>query len=434
MNQLYYIKDLVKFSLPIIAGQIGQMLFGIGDIVIAGRYSTEVVSALGIASSIVSPFLLVGLGITFALSPLASKEVGEKIKSPTLLFTSTYISTLAGFLMATLLLLLRTQLDLLGLDTHIQELVSSYLLICAPSIVMALIFQASKEYLQAYDQTYFSNFLILLFNAINIGLNIVFMFGLYGFPELGIEGAAFATLLTRSLMAIILWFYTYKKHPGSFRFHSTHAKELLLLGLPISVSVLVEVMMFTAITVLAGTMGVLISASHNIALHLASLTFMVPLGLSSACTVRVAQQLGKKDYVKLHKYALAGLQTGAGFMCLSAAAYLFYPEVLARLMSDDKELITASAGLLFYVAIFQISDGIQVVLMGILRGLSITKRPTILAFIGNWIFGFPLSLYLAYEKEMLAKGLWLGLAFGLSFMAISLGILYMKVRPQEASV
>jgi MATE family multidrug resistance protein len=235
-------------------------------------------------------------------------------------------------------------------------------------------------------------------------------------------------------MAIILWVYTYKKHPGSFKFHSTQAKELLFLGLAISVSVLFEVMMFTTITVLAGTMGILNSAAHNIALHLASLTFMVPLGLSSACTVRVAQQLGKKDYVKLHKYALAGLQTGAGFMCLSAAAYLFYPEVLARLMSDDKELITASAGLLFYVAIFQISDGIQVVLMGILRGLSITKRPTILAFIGNWIFGFPLSLYLAYEKEMLAKGLWLGLAFGLSFMAISLGILYMKVRPQEASV
>jgi MATE family multidrug resistance protein len=146
------------------------MLFGIGDIVIAGRYSTEVVSALGIASSVVSPFLLVGLGLTFALSPLASKEVGEKIKSPTLLFTSTFISTLAGFLMAALLLLLRTQLDLLGLDAHIQELVSSYLLICAPSIVMALIFQASKEYLQAYDQTYFSNFLILILSCSSINM------------------------------------------------------------------------------------------------------------------------------------------------------------------------------------------------------------------------------------------------------------------------
>lgn len=430
--KLYYIKDLVKFSLPIIAGQIGQMLFGIGDLVIAGRYSTEVVSALGIAGSLVSPFLLVGLGITFALSPLASQEVGQKTKSPTLLFTSTFVSTIAGLLVTGPLLILRTQLDFLGLSPHIQELVSSYILICAPSIIMALVFQTAKEYLQAYDETYFANFLILLFNAINIGLNIVLMFGFLGLPELGIEGAALATLLTKSLMAIILWVYTYCKHPGTFSFHSQHAKDLLSLGLPISASILVEVMMFTTITVLAGTMGVLISAAHNIALHLASLTFMVPLGLSSACTVRIAQQWGKKDYEKLHQYALAGLQTGAGFMGLSAAAYLFYPEVLARLMSDEPELIAASATLLFYVALFQLSDGIQVVFMGILRGLGVTKRPTLLAFIGNWVLGIPLGIYLAYEQNMMAKGLWLGLAVGLSFMALSLGVLYHKVRPRAA--
>lgn len=430
---MYYVKDLIKFSLPIIAGQIGQMLFGIGDIVIAGRYSTEVVSALGIASSLVSPFLLVGLGVTFALSPLASQEVGRSAKSPTLLFTSTLISIATGLFMTALLLILRSQLDLLGLGAAIQELVSLYILISAPSLITALIFQAAKEYLQAYDETYFANFLILAFNVINVLLNIVLMFGLWGFPELGIAGAAWATLFTRTAMAAILWGYTYKKHPGHFRFEPDQAKALLSLGLPISLSVLVEVMMFTTITVLAGKMGVLVSAAHNIALHLASLTFMVPLGLSSACTVRVAQQLGRRDFEKLHHYALAGLQCAAAFMSLSAAGYLFFPTFLARLMSDDPELIAASAGLLFYVALFQLSDGIQVVFMGILRGLSITKRPTLLAFVGNWVFGIPLGVYLAYEKQMMAKGLWLGLAVGLSFMAISLAHLYVRVRPRPDS-
>lgn len=407
------------------------MLFGIGDLIIAGRYSTEVVSALGIAGGLVSPFLLVGLGITFALSPLASQEKNQTQRSPTLFFSASVISILAAFFVMGLLLWLNLNLSVFGLNPEIEKLVYQYVLICAPSLIPALLFQVAKEYLQAFDQTYFSNALILIFNLFNIGLNIVLMFGLLGFPELGIKGAAWATLVSRTLMAIFLIAYTFKHHEISFQFNKVQSVQLLGLGLPIAASILVEVLMFSTITVLAGRMGVLISAAHNIALHLASLTFMVPLGLSSACTVRVAQQLGRRDAEKLHQYAMAGLKVASCFMGLSALMYFLAPEYLARLMSDEPELIKKAAELLFFVALFQLSDGIQVVLMGILRGLSITKRPTLMAFIGNWILGIPLGLYLAYSQNMMAKGLWLGLAVGLSFMAISLFILYQKARPRS---
>lgn len=426
MNNWPTLKNLILFSLPIIAGQIGQMLFGIGDIVVAGRYSTEVVAALGVAGGIFAPFMLIGLGVTFAVSPLTSQRRGANQKETGFLSSSLLVSTLIALVLMGALFLFTSFISVLNLNPKIEGMVVEYLTICSPSLIPVLLFQVMKEFLQAHEDTYVANGVILFFNVLNVAFNIVFMFGLMGFPEMGIVGAAIATVLGRTLMSVTLLIYTLKKHTINWDYQAKHARELLGLGVPIALSILVEVMVFSTITVLIGKMDVLTSAAHNIVLHLASLTFMVPLGLSSACSVKVALPFGRQDFQELHRFAMAGQTIAISFMCFTGLSYYFFPDVFLGLATNDAAVIEVATGLIFFVALFQLSDGIQVTFMGILRGMGITKTPMIIAFISNWMVGLPIGATLAYHFEMGAKGLWLGLTIGLTLMAISLSVLYFK--------
>lgn len=426
MNKWQTLRNLILFSLPIIAGQIGQMLFGIGDIVVAGHYSTEAVAALGVAGGIFAPFLLIGLGVTFAVSPLTSQRRGASIPETGFLSSSLAVAIIVAVILMIFLGLFIQNISALNLNPKIEEMVVQYLWICSPSLIPVLLFQVMKEYLQAYEDTYISNGIILFFNVLNVLFNIVFMFGLFGFPEMGIVGAAIATLLGRSLMMMVLFLYTMRKHPMNLSLERTHAKELLTLGIPIGLSILVEVMVFTTVTVLIGKMDVTTSAAHNIVLHLASLTFMVPLGISSACSVKVAVPFGRKDFKELHRFAMAGLTLSVSFMLLTGFSYYFFPEAILGLATKDEAVKQVAIGLIFLVALFQLSDGVQVTFMGILRGMGITKVPMLIAFASNWLIALPIGATLAYYYGYEARGLWIGLAIGLTLMAFALSFVYFK--------
>ena len=420
------LKEVVLFCLPLIAGQIGQMLFGIGDIMVAGRYSNEVVSALGISNGIFAPFLMFGLGVCYAVGPIAAQIRGEGKEEQDVLPSSLLASLITGVALWVLMIILLSQIHFLKLAPEIESLVVVYLEICSISMIPILIYQVLKEYLQAFDNTFFANATIIVFNISNVLVNMVLMFGMGPFPELGIKGAAIATLLNRAAMAIVLGFYAVRFHPVHWSECLHKLKAVFQLGIPIALGTLTEVLVFSSVTVLIGKMSVLASASHNIVLNLASLTFMVPLAVSSASAVKVGEQFGKKDGHMIHQYAKASLIISFIFMSITASAYLGIPRILLRFATDDIQVLNYAAGLLLWVGIFQIPDGIQVTFWGILRGIGVTKTPMVLSLTFNWLVGLPFGYFLATNMNMEASGYWAGLSAGLYLMSFGMILTYWK--------
>jgi len=426
MEKLKTLREIFLFALPIISGQIGQMLFGVGDIVVAGHYSGQAVSSIGVAAGIFAPFLMVGIGLLLCTGPLASEQKGRGVTDNSLLFNSFVIASVSSLVLISALFILAANIRWLGLNPEIEDSVALYLNWTALSLWPALIFQSIKEYLQAYGKTFYPNALIILFNVINVLLCYVFMFGKGPIPEMGVKGAAIVTSLCRLFMAIILFFYLKKALPFEKHFNIQTIKRMFKLGLPISFSVLCEVLVFSTVTVLVGKMSLTASASQGLVINITSLTFMVPLAIGSAVSVLVSEQLGKKSLDGIIRYSLGSLALALIIQIVFAAMYLSVPQLILGLASSDQTIIVYASSLLFWVGLFQIPDGIQVVLAGVMRGLHETKLPMLLGLISYWVIGLPIGCYFTYTKNLEARGLWMGLAIGLSSMCVLLLFLYRK--------
>jgi len=421
-------KELLLFTIPLVVGQVGQMLFNIGDTFIAGKYSTQALAAIGVGSGITAPFIVLGVASLFAVSSISSRIRGEgncpdekSVWGSSLIFCS-----IISIFLTLALYLLTYNIEVLGLNPEVTADVKTYLLYVGISLVPALFFQNIKEYLQAFEKTVFANALIIFMNVINLIMNWLLMFGFPGFEGLGIKGAAIATVISRTLMAIILWVYAYRVVPCSFRYTKERFKEIVTLGLPIGMGTFVEVLMFSTVTVLIGKMPIHISAAHNIVLNIAGLTFMVPLAINGTAGVKVSYALGQKDVEKMKSYALGCIAMGQGYMLITAATYILIPSFLVTLFTSDPQVIEYGTALFFYVALFQVPDGLQVTMWGILRGMGITKLPLVLTFCSNWFIAIPIGCLLAYQYNMQAKGLWAGLAIGLTIASMTLVYIYLR--------
>lgn len=419
-------REVFVFAIPIISGQIGQMLFGVGDIFVAGHFSSLAVSSIGVGSSIFSAFLMIGFGVLFCTGPLASQNKGSGQNDSSLLYNVFLVCGLNSIFIMLLIYLFTFFIPLIGLNPEIETYVVQFLRISAFTILPALIFQATKEYLQAHGRTYFPNVLIILFNLINLALGFLFIFGLGPFHGFGIAGVAVATLVCRTLMAIISVVYVLSVCEFT-RFKNTQTiRTIYKLGFPIAFVVLCEVLIFTVVTVLVGRMSLVASAAQSLVLNVASLTFMVPLGIGSAVSVLVGTELGKKSLEGIRKYSHAGLGFALIMQILFATIYFTFPSFVLGFLSNDTTVIAYGAQLLFWVGLFQIPDGIQVVLSGVMRGLNETKIPMLLGFMSYWLIGLPVGCVFAYKLNYEARGLWMGLGLGLLCMSILLAILFRK--------
>jgi MATE family multidrug resistance protein len=423
-NQFTILKEIFIFSLPIITGQIGQMLFGIGDIFVASRYSSLAVASVGVAAMIFAPLLMIGLGLLMCTGPLASQIKGEGKNDPTLLFNAYLVSSFMGIFLCAILLFSPYYISTFKLTPEIVPHVIDFLQWTSVSLFPAFIFQATKEYLQAQGKTYVPNGIIIFYNIVNLGLNFLFMFGLGSFEGYGIKGAAIATTVCRTLMALTIFFYMKSVCEFQMKKNNETIRTILRLGLPISFTILCEVLIFAVVTVLVGGMSLVAAAAQSLVINLTSLTFMVPLALGSAVSVLVGEQFGKQSLQGIIGYSLGALTLAFIIQTFFALLYLSIPEYVIGVATSDQAVIVYGASLLFWVGIFQIPDGLQVVLSGIMRGLNETKIPMILGFFSYWIIGLPVGSYLAYQQGYEARGLWMGLAIGLTCMCILLLIFY----------
>ncbi|MBC7429192.1 MAG: MATE family efflux transporter [Bacteriovorax sp.] len=412
------------FSLPIIAGQIGQMLFGVGDVLVAGRYSSLAVASIGVAAMIFAPVLMIGIGLLLCTGPLASQIKGEGKKDPTFLFNAYYVSFFLALILSSLLFFCDLYIKYFNLNPEIVPHVIDFLQITAVSLFPAFVFQATKDYLQANGKIMVPNGIILFYNVINVLLNIVFMFGHGSFQGFGIKGSAIATLICRFLMAITVFIYMRSVTEFRIKQNMETIRNILRLGIPISFTILCEVLIFAVVTVLVGGMSLVASASQSLVMNITSLTFMVPLALGSAISVLVGEQLGKKSIEGIIRYSMGAMTLTVFLQIVFALMYLTIPHLVMGLATKDYQVIVYGSGLLFWVGIFQIPDGLQVVLSGIMRGLNETRVPMLMGIVSYWVIGLPIGAYLAYTRMMEARGLWIGLAIGLTCMCIFLLLFY----------
>lgn len=420
------LKDLLKFAVPIIIGQLGLMLVGTGDMIIAGRYSRECLAAIGLAISIANPIQIALLGFCFSISPLLAQKRGngEKMEN---YFWTVLVYCLIISVVSTILTFLSFKLvPLFGFSENLNSIITEYLIITSFSSFGLCLFQAMKEFFQSMEKISASNSFAISAAVVNVGLNYAFVFGEFGMPELKESGLAWASLTIRTFMGAGLFLVAYKWWKSPFKIDWSFVKELSKLGGPISLSLFFEIMAFCSVTLFVGKFPEVQTAANNLALNIGSLAFMIPMSISAAVSVKVGHAYGERNNHAIQIYSQVSLFASFVFtLCMGILFYLF-PHAIMSLYTDDILVLDWAKKLLFWVACFQLFDGAQVTIAGILRGLSITRAASISIFTGYWLIGIPLGYYLGFHTGLEAQGFWIGLALSLAIVAVMLGHILRK--------
>jgi MATE family multidrug resistance protein len=413
--------ELLKFALPIILGQVGLMLIGTGDMVIAGRYSRECLAAIGLAISIANPIQISLLGMQFSISPLLAQKRGNGEDIGPYFWTVLVYSLFISVVSAGLTFLSYKLVPLLGYGANLDGIIQEYLVITSVSSLGLCLYQGMKEFLQSQEKTVAANAVALGASALNVPLNYVLVFGAYGFPKLAEAGLAWASLTVRILMGAALFVAARSWWAGSRKIDWGFMRELWKLGAPISVSLFFEILAFCSVTLFVGRFAEVQVAANNLALNIGSLAFMIPLSVSAAVGVKVGHAYGERNRAAIVRFAQVSLFASSVFTLAMGTVFYLFPHAIMALYTDDALVLDWAKKLLFWVACFQLFDGAQVTIAGILRGLAITRAASISIFVGYWLIGIPFGYYLGFYAGLEAQGFWVGLATSLAVVALMLG-------------
>lgn len=412
------IRELILFAAPIAVGQVSQMLIGLGDVLVAARHGRQTVAAIGIANSISAPIFLIGLGLLLGISPTLSKKRGESQDVSQYFYTCIIYAAVIGVVFMLLAMSSVHLIPILGFDKDLVPMIKDYLFLISFSYFGAYLFHAVKEYLQATEHVVLANSVTAVAVFANVALCYVLVFGVWIFPKLGVRGLAYATITIRSLMGLFLFLYSRRYLRPNFSVIRHYAAHVFKFSLPISMSIFTEVLAFSVVMIFIGRIGSLYAAIHSIALNLASTTYMIPLAISSAASVKIAYFYGRKNLERIRDFINASLIISMTFMAFAGLCLFLFPGFILNIFTTDQEIITAGVSIIIVCAMFQIFDGAQVTLSGILRGFGITRPTFVIVLIGYWLIGLPLGYYLGYTMKLNALGFWIGLAVSLFVIAV----------------
>ncbi len=414
--------DIIKLALPILGGNIAQILISFTDTIVAGRYSTVALGAISVASAIVMTIIIGAIGLVLSISPAIANFRGEKYPSKKYFKLTILFSIAVSIPFFLILELFLRNINLINLSPDMIFDVKNYIAICAWSIFPVVIFAAIKEFLQAYERVKFTNFLMVLMVVINLILNIVLTFGYGAIKPLGVVGISISTLLSRTIVTIILLIYCFRLFRNKFEYSKKYIENLLKIGTPISLAMFFEFLGFNLTAVLIGKFSSLFAAVHNIILCLANFTFMIVLSVSNASCVKIGYFNGSKDKKNLIRYSIANILL-AILICLTTFTILgLWHNQIIGVFSNDKEVIDLSKQILKIAMAFLFFDGIQGACVGILKGLKDTK---IIMFTMLFVYLFiaiPTGCYFAYCKNIVLQGFWFGLALALFFASLITGL------------
>jgi len=427
------LRALLVLALPIVGVNVGMMLMGAVDTLMVGRVSAEALAAVAIGNVYFHGLIMLGVGILLALDPVVSQALGAEEHEGVALAVQRGMVLAALLSIPVMALLAVGEPILRALDQprDVLPLLGTYCLILVPSVFPFLAFNVGRQTLQAMHRVAPVLWTIVVANVVNVILNRWLIFGGLGLEPMGVAGSAWATTLSRALMAVLIFRVARVDLAGTLRpWHPEALRvralwRLFRLGLPIGIQIEIEFAAFSTVALLMGTFGTVSVAGHQIALNLASLTFMVPMGVGMGAAVVVGRAVGRREPEAARAAARSALVVGAGFMACTALAFLLLPRFLAALYSTDAAVVAFAAMLLPIAGIFQVFDGLQVVSAGILRGLGDTTAPMLINLVGFVGVGISSSLWLAFRTSLGAVGLWWGLVLGLSAVAV---ILVLRVR------
>ena len=419
-------RGLLSLGLPIVGSNIAQVAIATTDSVMLGWHGVESLAAATLAQSTYFTVFIIGTAIAYAVMPMVARlaEQGDWVHVRRVTRMGFWLSFALGLLVVPALVSLEPLFRLLGQQEELIPLADDYMDIVAFSIFPALGVVVLRNYLAALERTGFALLVALGALAVNASLNYVLIFGNFGAPEMGVRGAATATLITATLTFAVLALYASRTFPDHKLFHRLWRpdfdalRQLLRLALPIGVAHFAEVGFFAASAYFIGWFGAVPLAAHGIALRLAELTFVVHMGISSAGTVRVGRALGRGDRPGLRATGKAAQLLSLAIAAVAVSAFLLFPETLAGLFlsPDDPRrdaILPVATGLLLIAAVFQTFDGQQVVSIGLLRGLHDTRAPMVYAAFSYWLIGMPASYVLGFVLGFGPAGVWWGLVAGL---------------------
>jgi MATE family multidrug resistance protein len=427
-------RPMVTLAMPVVVAEIGWVAMGLVDTLMVGPLGPEAIGAVGIGSAVFMGVVIFAMGILLGLDTLVSQAygAGRLDECHRWLVHGTVLSLLVALPVTLLLLALASLLGGWGLDPTVLRLAQPYLSVLGWSVLPLLFYATFRRYLQGMGVVRPVMFALVMANITNVIVNWVLIYGKLGAPAMGVRGSAWATVFSRVAMAAYLLVVIVQRErgrrPGLFEtplaIESAWMRRLLGLGVPAASQITLEVGVFAAATALAGWLTPIALAAHQIAIHIAALSFMVPLGVGSAGAVRVGHAVGRRDVAGAERAGWTALFLGAGFMACTAAAFVLIPRALMGAFTRDEGVLQLGASLLAVAAVFQLFDGIQGVATGVLRGLGDTRTPMVWNLVAHWFIGLPSGYVLCFVQGRGVIGLWWGLSVGLIICGVALLVVW----------
>ncbi|WPU91287.1 MATE family efflux transporter [Mucilaginibacter sabulilitoris] len=429
-----YYSESLKLAIPVVISQLGHTLVQMSDSIIVGHFAGTVsLAAVSLVNSLFMVPLVIGMGISYGLTPLVAQNNGRRNfkECGLLLSNSLFLNMLSGILLfagiyfGTMLLI--SHLDQ---SPQVVETAKPYLLLMSLSLIPLLIFNTFKQFAEGLGFTKQAMLISIWGNIINICLGVTFVKGLFGIHPMGIKGVGYSTLIDRSIMAIVMAVYVlrspiFKEYLKSFAIRNidrVRGIQIMKIGAPVAMQYTFEVSAFGGAAILVGTIGLVQQAAHQVAISLASMTYMMASGISAGAAIKSGNYFGSSNHKSLRLSAISNYHIVLVFMAVTALIFTLGRHLLPWIITSDENVIFIAAQLLIIAAFFQLFDGAQVVGLGVLRGMGDVNIPTVITFLAYWVIGLPVGYILGIYFHLGVNGVWYGLTLGLATASVLLFI------------
>ena len=430
------VRRLFRLAGPLAAAQAGTQLMGLVDVSVLGRLGAKELAAAGLGNAVFFSMSVVGMGMMFGIDPMISQAIGagDRVRARRILWQGIWLGLIVTAVLTAVLVALAVAIPYFGVEEELISPGRAYLLVRTLSLAPFLLFFVVRAYLQAHGKTQPMVVAMIVANVLNLAGDLIFVFGWGPIPKMGVAGAALATVIC-TIVELWIVAVAVKKidagGPFDHRWNGTEIRHAFRVGLPVGLQMGAEVGIFALVAILAARLGTLELAAHQLVIGLASFTYTAALGVSAAASVRVGIGVGSRDAKATRIAGHVAFMGGALVMTVAALTFLFAPRPLARLMTDQESVIAVAIPLFLVAAVFQLSDGIQAVGGGVLRGAGDTKFTFYANLVGHWFIGLPVALFLGFTRRMGIVGLWWGLCAGLTVVAVMLFIRFERLSRDE---
>lgn len=415
-----HLRKNIHLAAPVMIGQLGHIMVSVADSVMVGRVGVIPLAGATFAGSFYYILMVFGIGVSYAITPLvASTDPKNKSKLLGYLQNGLAMNVTIAILIFGLSLFVSQFLHLFGQEDEVVTAAKPYLLIMCASVIPLMTYQSFRQFSEGLSDTVKPMIVSIVANLLNVGLNYILIYGKFGFEPMGLNGAGYATLISRVIMVILMMQLSKKKWKGiQASIQWSGIKQLLKLGLPSGMQYVFEVGAFATAAIMVGWISPEALAAHNIALNLAAISYMAATGLAAASSIRIGNQMGLKDKRNLRIAGFSAFAMVAIFMATCGILFILLRNVLPTLYIDNEEVQRIASTLLIIAAAFQISDGVQAVGLGVLRGLRDVRIPTLVTFVSYWLIAIPGAYSFAFILDWGVNGVWYALSLGLTIAGV----------------